>query len=133
MARIVFDVTSTALQADLLVLTRDGKPMHLPLVDGRASADLAEGGYDLFWSLRGPPGTQFHVVARQGGAVLLEAWDAIPPRHLRQAGGAYFGVKGRELLRALKTRTNDDNVTPLFPEASRVVSAAPHTLAAVAE
>jgi hypothetical protein len=33
--------------------------------------------------------------------VLLEAFDAIPARSLRHAGGAYFGVKGREALRTV--------------------------------
>lgn len=102
MARIRFEVTSNAVQEDLLVLTRDGRPLQLRLVDGRASAELPEGGYDLFWSLRGPPGAPFAVVARQGETVLLETFDAIPARNLRHAGGAYFSVKGREAPRAAR-------------------------------
>jgi hypothetical protein len=121
MARIVFEVTSMAVQEDLLVLTRDGRPVQLQLADGKAAADLPEGGYDLFWSLRGPPGAPFRVQVRQGDTVLVEAHDAIPARNLRQAGGAYFGVKGREAIRALKDCTAV--VTPLYPAAVAVRAA----------
>lgn len=121
MARIVFEVTSSVVQEDLLVLTRDGRPLHLQLVDGRASADLPEGGYDLFWSLRGPPGAPFRVTARQGETTLLEAYDAIPAGNLRSAGGAYFGVKGREALRALKQHRGAE-VISLHPPVTAVTA-----------
>ena len=121
MARIVFEVRSKAVQENLLVLTRDGRPLHLQLIEGQASADLPEGGYDLFWSLRGPPGAPFAVTARQGETTLLEAYDAIPAGNLRSAGGAYFGVKGREALRMLKQHRSAD-VIALHPPVTPVTA-----------
>lgn len=101
MARIIFEIATRAVHADLWIRARGNEPQRLVLDDGgKARAELPEGRYDLFWTICGPPGCPIRVVARQAGDVVMEIDDAIRPGRLDAAGARRFSVRGREALRA---------------------------------
>lgn len=115
MARIIFEIATRAVHADLWIRARGNEPQRLVLDDGgKARAELPEGRYDLFWTICGPPGCPIRVVARQAGDVVMEIDDAIRPGRLDAAGARRFSVRGREALRA--AREQDGEVLP-FAEA----------------
>jgi hypothetical protein len=115
MARIAFEVSTTAVEISLWVRAQGKAPEAVAIVDGRGEANLPEGRHDLFWSIAGAPHARFSLIARQAGLTVLDVKDQIASCVLDASGAERFTVKGRESLKRLKER-KASNVTQLRPE-----------------
>ncbi len=87
MAEVVIKVTSTAEAYWLAIDEHD-----IPVLNGRAVADLSPGPHTLVWWMLGNPGSGIDVTISERGDEIATASSRIPRGYTHGAGYLHFQV-----------------------------------------
>lgn len=94
MANIEFEIDTPAQRYVLWVAAADKRFVEVPVVDGKAKADLPPGRHRLIWSMIGRGGAPFNVVGRDGPTPVIEVKNCrIPKGEISGAGSKRFTIR----------------------------------------